>query len=188
MSADALITKVLSHHKYGSRRGAFFGGVMGRPIGSGVLLKNCRIPFYQAESKKFLSGKAIVCVLTHECDIDQSNSRMFNDKLIVAPIIDFRVWFNHVFNNLNREAAINVGTDIVADTIYRVLYLPTIPNTEMEYGGFIYLNEITNVRVDVVHEEAEAICSLSEFSFRILSYKLENHLLRPKSSPLMTIN
>lgn len=62
-----------------------------------------------------------------------------------------------------------------------MLYLPRIPNSEFKYGGLIYLNEISNTEVKDVQYNSSSLASLSSYGTRVLSYKLENHLLRPKA-------
>ena len=188
MSDEIELQKILEKHKYYTKRGAFYGGVGARPLGSGMIIDNCRIPYFNADKSEFLTGRGTACVLTHECDIEPDNERPFNDKLLVVPIIDFKIWFEHAIEKFDRDTANRIALDIVADQIFRVFFLPSIPNTNMDYGGFVYLNEVTNVDVLDVVEKSRIICSLSDYSFRILSFKIENHLLRPKSSQLMPVH
>lgn len=188
MPPDTRLLEILERHRYVQRRGAFYGSSTGLPLGSGSILKNCRIPFYDAETNGYRNARGYAYVLTHECDIDPTNQRAFNDKLLVLPIIDFRVWYLMAEETFGEDVASKIATDVVADQIYRVFFLPTVPNSSLEYGGVLYFNEITNTEVSDLQNHAEQICSLTSYSHRILSFKLENHLLRPKSAPLMTIN
>lgn len=188
MTINQKLSEIIENARYAHRRGAFYSSPGGRPLGRGVILRDCTVPFFDHDAKKFLTGKGFVCVLTHECDIDENNERPFNDKLLIAPIMDFEIWYDVSKKALGEEAAQRVAVDIVKDQIFRVFYLPTVPGTTMAYGGLIYFNEITNIRVDEVDFPASGVCELTEYSSMLLKFKLENHLFRPKSAPPMRIN
>lgn len=188
MPLENELVSITKKHRYYAKRGAFFSSASGRPLGAGILLEKCRLPYLDPGTQRFRTARGLACVITHECDIDQNNERSFNDKLIVLPIIDFKIWYENAKRDFGDGKAYELAVDIVKDNIFRVLFLPAISHSTMEYGGILYLNEMTNTDVEDVNANANILAALTSYSFRILSYKIENHLLRPKSAPLMGIN
>jgi hypothetical protein len=187
MSNHAEIQGILRKYRFISRVGAFYSGASERPLGTGIILDDCRIPFWDDASLKFRTGRGLACVITHECDIDPENERFFNDTVLVIPIIDFKIWYQDI-KAVERSSAENIATSLVKDEVYRALYLPTIPDTKFDYGGILYLNQITNVSVADIRSRSRVVCSLTTFSHALLDRKLQNHLFRPKAVPLMTIH
>ncbi|GAB1233991.1 hypothetical protein [Ferrigenium sp. UT5] len=75
-------------------------------------------------------------------------------------------------------------TNLGSRNISRLVYLPTIGNC-LEYGGVLYLNQITNAPVNYFHNgHAKSIGALTGYGLTIVDYSVENHLLLPKADRL----
>jgi hypothetical protein len=67
--------------------GRFYGPAAGQPLGAGLLIRDCVLAIPAEAEPRYATALGIALVLTHECDIDQSNERFFNDLVLVCPVI-----------------------------------------------------------------------------------------------------
>src|SRR4051812_35005447 len=67
--------------------GAFYGSPTGLSVGTGIIYQDVTFPLFNLQDRAFDTASGTACVLTHECDIDSSNNRHFNDQVIICPII-----------------------------------------------------------------------------------------------------
>ena len=167
----------------------FYGPAAGLPLGAGILLRECLLALPHATELRFETGVGLALVLTHECDIDQTNERYFNDKLLVCPIIPLDVFCAECEDEDGTGSWGGILREIVRDTVYRVMYLPPVPGSaacpEMEAGGIVCLNHLSPCRVEwITNLSEQAVCSLSALGLRAFDIKLTNHLFREKATSL----
>jgi len=162
----------------------FYGPAAGLPLGAGILLRDCVVAVPHETEVRYETGVGPALILTHECDIDPSNDRHFNDLLLVCPIIpldDFCVEYEQEGGAGSWGGILQA---IAGNIVHRAMYLPPFP--EMEGGGIIYLNNVSSCRVAWITDLSDqAICSLSARGLQMFDFKLTNHLFREKAVPLL---
>jgi hypothetical protein len=172
----------VSKFKYES--GAFYGSAALCSLGVGMLYEGIRFPLLDEEAKLFDSAEGMVYVLTHECDIDIDNDRIFNEYVLVCPILPFDIWAEEFAEAKSEGALFGIIPDLVEDKIYRAFYLPPF-GQELPYGGILYFNQICSTHRDFfTSASARRVCALSSYAQRIIDFKMQNHLFRPKAEQL----
>lgn len=165
--------------------GAFYGSAIGLSLGTGLIYRDVLFPLFDQAEELFDTVAGLAYVATHECDIDQGNTRHFNDHVIICPIIllnEFAVDFSETEPE---SALLEIIGDIASDRIYRVFYLPPISEEVLPHGGLLYLNHLCSTHVNVFHELGAApVCALSTYAQHRLDLKLTNHLFREKAELL----
>jgi hypothetical protein len=167
--------------------GAWYGAPRNLAPGAGVILSGIQYPLFNRDVGRYQVISGMALILTHECDIDQSNRRAFNNGFLVAPLILMNA-FADTFANQQEEAR-SLARDIALNRVHRLMYLPP-PNEllrvqEFPLGAFIYFNSITHA--DASHLAAggaRPVCALSELGLEMLDARLKNHLFRPKAEQL----
>jgi hypothetical protein len=169
--------------------GAFYGSASGRAPGAGLIYRDVVYPQFDPGTQGYDTLQGPAYVLTHECDIDQSNARHFNDLVLVCPLI--------LFNDFVREyqevmGAVELEGFVAAlgkNDVSRVFFLPPTPQVfgdmELTHGALLYLNQLCHTPVSLF--SGSAICALSTYGLERLDAKLQNHLFRPKAEPLPTL-
>ena len=154
-------------------------------LGKGKIYDSVIFPFFDSERGAFLTVAGIGYVLTHECDVDANNARMFNSDVLICPIIPLENMLAALkAAELSRDQLVSFLTNLGARNIFRLIYIPSLGN-ELEHGGVLYLNQITNAPTDVFSSGgATPIGALTGYSLGIIEISIENHLLRPKSERL----
>lgn len=164
--------------------GKFFSDGQSLSLGVGNIYDGVRYPLYREEKNIFVTVEGLVYVLTHECDIDQSNDRLFNNDLLICPIIPFPDFVHEYQEDLDADQLRNFITQLATRNISRVVYLPTIPE-RLPYGGLMYLNCITSTSVSAFDlPGVDHVCAVTEHGLHLIDQTLENHLLRPKAERL----
>jgi hypothetical protein len=165
--------------------GKFYGQAENIDIGAGIILDNVSYPAYHEHDKRYKLVRGFACVLSHECDIDQSNIRFFNNLLLIAPIIKFDQFSEEFSERSGPEQLRSFLDSLSKRNISRIVYVPTIAN-KLPWGGIIYLNQITHTHIDSIGSKsaAERICSLSAFGLQHLDQMLQRHLFREKAQRL----
>lgn len=168
--------------------GAFYASAAGLSAGAGLLYADVPYSFFDPAADEFVLMDGPVIVLTHECDIDQSNTRHFNDRAIVCPILLLQAFATLKQSAGEEPEAESMVRDIAANRVSRVFLLPRplgpMPYPEIQFGGLLYLNMLTNVHVKHLSEHGRPICSLSQYALQMLDMKLQHHLFRPKAEML----
>jgi hypothetical protein len=163
-----------------------YGPASQLPPGAGLIYSKIRLPIYIHEKNGYASGDALGIILTHECDIERSNTRPFTDHAIIAPIVPLaKLWpsLNAHMDNPNARAFL---LNIANGNTNRLLYLPPVGYRETEplgYGGIIDFNKITSSYVTPLFQQAP-LQVLTQFGMRVLDTALQNHLFREKSDGL----
>lgn len=141
------------------------------------------------QTNRYQIQSGLVLILTHECDIDQSNVRAINRSFLVAPLIQMSAFAASFSAGSLQENGRSLARDIASNRVHRLMYLPP-PNellrvSDFPLGAFIYFNAITNA--DVSHltgHAARPVCALSELGLEMLDQRLKGHLFRPKAEKL----
>lgn len=167
-------------HDYGN----FYGGAQGElSLGVGQIYSNTRFSAYNSDDHLYDTREGLVYVLTHECDIDQDNSRPFNEHAIVCPIIPLENCVSMLEPIGDAKLRGFLG-ELGKDNISRVTYFPSTDD-HLPHGGVIDLNQLSHVHISAFElEEAARVTALTASGLRILDYKITNHLLRPKAEKL----
>lgn len=157
------------------------GGEVG--LGKGKLYETVAYPFFDLENRIFQTVEGMVYVLTHECDVDLDNQRIFNEDVLICPIIPLEHIVEAYREALSRMQLESFLTNLGARNISRVVYLP--PYSGLDYGGVMYLNHITNTHISSFSQTTvTSVCAVTAFGLTQIEYALENHLLRPKTDRL----
>ncbi|MCK8516976.1 hypothetical protein M0534_11660 [Methylonatrum kenyense] len=166
-------------------RGRFYGGKGDTlPIGAGLVYDRIRFPVFQEEERLFATAEGLVYLLTHECDVSQENQRLFNNSLLVCPIISLEHFVEEYSEEYTDDALLSFLDALARRKVYRIIYIPTIC-PQLPYGGLLNLNEIGHTSIlEFQQEEVERLCSVSSYGADVIDKAMENHLLRPKSVPL----
>ena len=188
MALDTIQATKIANDNFCYQAGRFYGSTSGLGLGVGLIYDGVSFPSFDEKQKLFDTLAGLVYVLSHECDVDQGNNRVFNDYVLVCPIIDFAEFVDEFGADQSTDNLKSLIFDLVADKIFRALYIPPISQSVLPSGGIIYFNQIANTHVSSFsNAESRPICALSAYAQVIFDYKLENHLLRPKSDKLPTL-
>lgn len=175
----AKIFEEISGHLFGS----FYGPVDGLPIGAGLISSGIPYPFFDETSKQYITLRGLVYVITHECDVDQSNVRPYNEDVLICPIIPLEEFVSDFVTRYGSSKLKSFLENASRGTVSRLTYLPPIKS--IPYGGLLYLNWITHTRIEVFSGNGCKIeAALSAKGMRGLDFILQQHLFRPKATPL----
>lgn len=154
-------------------------------LGKGKIFDSVPCPLFDPNQGVFITAEALVYVLTHECDVDAENERVFNEEVLVCPILRLEFLVEEYEQLLPGEQLAAFLGNLGARNIPRLVYLPAIPET-LNYGGVLYLNQITHAHVSAFTSggRAAAICAVTAFGLQHVEFALEQHLLRPKAERL----
>lgn len=164
--------------------GRFYSPGTNVALGKGKLYDGVRCAVFDPETSLFLTVESLAYVLTHECDVDAANDRVFNDQVLVCPILKLEDLVAEYQADLAGELLPSFLSNLGARNVSRLIYLPPVPDL-MPFGGVLYLNQISHAHVSAFDEgRARSICAVSSFGLEHIEYGLENHLLRPKADRL----
>lgn len=164
--------------------GRFYSSGENISIGRGKLYNSVVYPIFDSDSRAFLTVEGLGYVLTHECDVDENNNKLFNTDVLICPIIPLQDVVEELEQDHSPVQLVSFLTNLGARNISRLVYLPTLGN-RLEYGGVLYLNQITNAPTSFFHSGyASSIGALTGYGLTIVDYSIENHLLRPKADRL----
>jgi hypothetical protein len=152
-------------------------------LGVGLIYDGIDYPAFNIENNRYKMQRGIVLVLTHECDIDRGNNKVFNDDILVAPLVPIEPVIARIAaNRTSSEVKAYLG-DLAAGRISQILYLP--PWEQWPNGAVIFLNQITHARYEQFGKPAaHRIVALTGFGYSKLHIHLTNHLLRAKVDTL----
>lgn len=152
-------------------------------LGKAAIYRDAVFAIYDDGVGIYRTASGVAYVLTHECDVEESNERVFNSDILVCPLVSLVDVVESLQADLNREQLVSFLTNLGSRNISRLIYFPPIPDL-FSYGAVLFLNQITNAPVARMRADAHHVCALSGFGLREVDYCLENHLLRPKSDRL----
>lgn len=163
--------------------GRFFSYSKDLSLGTGVIYQGIRYPIYDESRAIFQTATGFVLVLTHECDVDQNNARIFNDHALICPLIKFDIFVENYSSSLGSDLLKSFLANLGRRRISRVLYTP--PFDGMPFGSLLYLNQITSTHISTFKlEQAEQLCTVTAHGLAEIDNFLKNHLLRPKTERL----
>lgn len=182
MQVKEAIKHVLSSSTVGV--GRFYSSGESIPVGRGKLYNSVIYPLFDLDNGTFLTVEGLGYVLTHECDVDVNNIKLFNTDVLICPIIPLQDVVEELRQDLNHSQLVSFLTNLGSRNISRLVYLPSLGNY-LEYGGVLYLNQITNSPANYFHDgRAKSIGVLTGYGLTVVDYSIENHLLRPKADRL----
>ena len=168
--------------------GRFFSSGENLSLGKGKGFTGIRFPIYDEQTNVFKTASGLVLVLTHECDVDPENERLFNTEVLICPIINFEHLVEEYSDELQEDNLVSFLSNLGARNISRLFYLPPLPPC-LEYGGVLYLNQISSTHVSAFgHDDAKPIFATTAHGLHLFEQVLENHLLRPKAERLAFSN
>jgi hypothetical protein len=165
--------------------GRYYGPVTAQiGLGVGVFYRDVRVPRYDADRGIFVTAAHAVLVLTHECDLDQGNAKVFNSDVLAIPLVPFETVFETLKAQRSDEDIKGYLGDFASGRISQLMYLPHWPDL-FPNGIVLYLNRITHTNIaEFEREGAAAIGVLTGYGLQQLHSRLSTHLLRPKDDPL----
>lgn len=163
--------------------GRFYSPGVDVGLGKGKLYDAVSYPIFDLDNRIFQTVEGMVYVLTHECDVDIDNQRIFNEDVLICPIIPLQHIVEAYQEALSRTQLESFLANLGSRNISRVVYLP--PYSGLEYGGVMYLNHIANTHISSFSQSTVTpVCAVTAFGLSQIEYALENHLLRPKADRL----
>lgn len=152
-------------------------------LGKGEILKDAIFAMFDEQRKTYRMAEGIAYVLTHECDVEEANQRIYNDDLLVCPLIPLEVVVEELEAELTEEQLTSFLSNLGARNVSRLIYFPPVREC-FPFGAVMFLNRITNAPVGVLRTRSSLICALTGFGLTEVESALHNHLLRPKSERL----
>ena len=128
----------------------------------------------------YRTAEGVTYILTHECDVEVANDRLFNTDLLVCPLMPLELLVEELQAVQTREQVAGFLGNLGARNIPRLVYLPPITGA-FDHGAVMFLNQITNAPAEVLRSRAHLVCALTAFGLAEVEYALEHHLLRPKA-------
>lgn len=163
--------------------GRFYGEKRGLGLGAGLFFDSILCPIFDASKGLFATTRRPVYVLTHECDVDPSNHRPFNDTVCFCSVIPIDRFLKHYQKKFQDEDQVkNFLVNVAKRNVPRVVYIPPADGS-LKLGGLVYLNNIDSTHISVF-DGIEPIAALSAYGLRELDMSLRNSLFREKSDRL----
>jgi hypothetical protein len=179
MTVDDAYDVVCSNLSY--EPGAFYGSTYGTTLGAGLFYSNLRQPAFDKATLRYKTVRAFAYVITHECDIAQSNARPLNDSVLTCPLIAFEHFVSEFQGLPNLPAFLG---ELATRDVFRAVYIPTIDRM-MPYGAILYLNRIASTDISAFEEPGvECIGTVSTTGLREIDSALYNLLMREKADAL----
>lgn len=163
--------------------GSFYGSPRGLSLGSGLIYRNVTVPLYDQAAGRFRAQSGLVCVLSHECDLDSTNDRFLNGMVLVCLILPLNAVVEEA-----KEASFpddELGAflgNVARRRTPRCVYFPCHPDF-LPDGGLLNLNLIASTDRSELRAE-DCLAALSAPAFRTVTSALEQHLTRPKAEAL----
>jgi hypothetical protein len=121
--------------------------------------------------------------VTHECDTAQDNDRVYNESLLICPVIDFEAFLDECRVQSHPNIGALLG-NMAKRNVPRLLFIPSDGGV-LPYGGVLYLNLITSTHLSAFHEsEVQRVGAVSASGLREVDNALQNLLMREKSDRL----
>lgn len=150
-------------------------------LGTGVIYDGIAFPTYNENQDRFEIVKGMALVLTHECDIDTSNAKLFNKDVLIAPVGRLEDLFSKLKEEKTDDEVKGYLGDFVSGRISQLFYLP--PFVSRPHGAFVALNRISPTHVSRF-TNIDPTIALSAYGHMKLCERLGNHLLRSKADAL----
>ncbi len=162
--------------------GRFYGKTQGLSLGAGLIYGEVRYPIFDIEERLFLTTEGPAYVLTHECDVDQTNRRAFNTDVVVCPLIPIAFFLEAYSNEFgDGDSLRNFLVEIAKRGVSRVFYFP--PAAALAHGCILYFNALASTHVSVFQDRTPSL-ALSQYALRHVDVAFQNHFMREKAEPL----
>lgn len=163
--------------------GSFYGSARGLSVGAGLIYRDVTFPLFNEEAGRFQAQSGLICVLSHECDVDPANVRFLNGMILVCLILPLRSVVEHAAAIGFPDGDLGAFLGHVARRrTPRCVYFAPHPEFLPE-GGLLNLNLIASTHLSLLPEE-HRVAALSAHAFRTVTAALEDHLTRPKAEIL----
>jgi hypothetical protein len=160
--------------------GAFYGSGHDLSLGAGMFFSNVRQPAFDSKTLLYKTVRGSVYVITHECDVAQSNPRPLNDSVLICPLIRFEDFVAEFQALPNLPAFLG---ELATRDVFRAVYIPSFYG--IPYGAILYLNRMTSTHVSAFDESGVAcIGAVSARGLREIDAALQNLLMREKADRL----
>lgn len=164
--------------------GRFYSTGEGLSLGVGLIYAGIRYPVFDSADELYLTIEGTGLILTHECDIDQANSRPFTELAIVCPVTPFEAFVSEYSRRQGDQALRSFIAELGRRTVSRVAYIPGGLGV-LPYGGILYLNQLSHTHISqFLSDRAKRVGALTAYGLTIIDLQLTNHLLRPKAEAL----
>ena len=162
--------------------GSFYGRPDGLSLGTGLILAKVIFPFYNREDQRFIVGSGTAYILSHECDLDPQNDKVFGGYCLICPLLPIADLIQSAISAQLSQNDISAFLGNVASRrVSRFVYLPPLPN--FSHGAVLNLNQITSTALDQI-DIKNVVIALSAYGLNTIDMALENHLRRAKSEAL----
>ncbi len=164
--------------------GSFYSSGSSLSLGVGKIYSGVLCPVFNDEDGVFDTYASSALILSHECDLDSTNNRIYNDLAAVCPIIPFDQLVTNGLSRLGRERFRGFLSAIARREVSRVFYLPW-GLEPLPMGGIVYLNQICHTPVSIfAGGDVKSVGALTAYGLQCFDHMLTNHFLRPKSERL----
>ncbi len=163
--------------------GRFYGRLhQGLALGMGLIYDSLIFPVYDDAKRQFRAFRGAAIVLTHECDLDRENDKLYNDDVLLAPFAEFEDLFDTLKSRRSDVEARAFLGDLANGNISQLMYLPPWPE-KWPRGIILYFNRISHSHY-AEFERANAIGTLTTYGLLRLQERVSHHLLREKQDQL----
>ncbi|GAB1235745.1 hypothetical protein [Ferrigenium sp. UT5] len=83
--------------------GRFYSSGENISVGRGKLYDSVIYPLFDSDREAFLTVEGLGYVLTHECDVDVNNNKLFNTDVLICPIIPLQDVIEELRQDLSHE-------------------------------------------------------------------------------------
>lgn len=116
-------------------------------------------------------------VLSNSCDVSQENVRVLPPNVIFAPIVKLsKIRKRFEEHRLNGEKVESRLTDIKAQRVTNMFYLPADGLLDEDHVAL--LDDLHSMPVEIHHQAAEKLFTLSMAGFYLFVFKLSVHFCR----------
>jgi len=163
--------------------GSFYGSGRGLSLGAGLLYRDVEFPIFNEKTGRFQVRSGLVCVLSHECDVDPANVRFLNGMVLVCLVLPLAAVVDVAAARALSDGDLgaflgNVARRRTPRCVYFVPHPAFLPD-----GGLLNLNLIASTD-RLFLPDSNRVAALSAQAFRTVSSALEDHLIRPKAEIL----
>jgi hypothetical protein len=162
--------------------GSFYGPPDGLSLGTGLIVADVPIPYFNRGTDRFTVAAATVYILSHECDLDPENDKVLGGYCLVCPLLPIeQMVASAVAASLSQNEISAFLGNIAARRVSRFVYLPPLQGAAM--GAVLNLNQITSTALSTI-DVNNAVSAVSRYGLETIDMGLENHLRRAKSESL----
>lgn len=127
----------------------------------------------------------LAMVLSNTCDLDQTNNRLAQLRMVYAPIINLNKYENillkeHVYTGKKTPESINSHiSDIKNQYVSHIFFLPK--GGTLEEDSIVFLDRVNNCPSNLIDSESiisRRLFTLSDYGFYVFLFKISIHFTR----------